>query len=206
MIEKLNLLPWREQRRKQHKQRFVGLMVSAVVFAFVCNGVMAEYFKAQQQHQQSRNQYLQQEINKLEKRLAFLPELDKQRAAIELRLKVIADIQLSRNRVTQLLNQLPEIVPAGVYIDELKLENQRVSLQGFGDTNGHLAALLGKAEQSPWFDNIEMHSLVTTKSKALQSTSQFNASFELIVPAIVMDQTSTVAASSRESMEQNNNG
>lgn len=184
MIDKLNLLPWREQRRKQHKQRFVGLLVASVALAVVGNGAIGEYMENQQRQQQSRNQQLQQELTSLQQRLAFLPQLDKQRDAIELRLKVIVDIQLSRNRVTQLLNQLPEVVPAGVYLDGVNLARQRVKVDGFGDTNGHLAALLGKAEQSPWFNNIEMHSLVTTKRADKQQTSQFNASFDLTTPAI----------------------
>lgn len=184
MIDKLNLLPWREQRRKQHKQRFLGLLVASVALAIVGNSAIAEYIETQQQQQLSRNNQLQQELTSLEQRLAFLPKLDKQRDAIELRLKVIADIQLSRNRVTQLLNQLPEVVPAGVYLDEINLDSQRVKVDGFGDTNGHLAALLGKAEQSPWFNNIEMHSLVTTKSRDKQQKSQFNASFDLTAPTI----------------------
>ncbi|WP_297475261.1 PilN domain-containing protein [uncultured Photobacterium sp.] len=184
MIDKLNLLPWREQRRKQHKQRFVGLLMASVAVAIMGNGVIGEYIEKQQLQQQSRNDQLQQELDSLEQRLAFLPQLDKQRDAIELRLKVIADIQLSRNRVTQLLNQLPEVVPAGVYLDGVNLASQRVKVDGFGDTNGHLAALLGKAEQSPWFQNIEMHSLVTTKSADKKQKSQFNASFDLATPAI----------------------
>ncbi|KAE8176886.1 PilN domain-containing protein [Photobacterium carnosum] len=184
MIDKLNLLPWRELRRKQHKQRFVGLLMASVVVAMMGNGAIGEYIENQQSQQQSRNNQLQQELTNLEQRLAFLPKLDKQRHAIELRLKVIADIQLSRNRVTQLLNQLPEVVPAGVYLDGVNLAIQRVNVDGFGDTNGHLAALLGKAEQSLWFKNIEMHSLVTTKGADKQQKSQFNASFDLTVPVI----------------------
>lgn len=184
MIDKLNLLPWREQRRKQHKQRFIGLLAASVALAVAGNGAIGEYIENQQLQQQSRNNQLQQELASLEQRLAFLPQLDKQREAIEMRLKVIADIQLSRNRVTQLLNQLPEVVPAGVYLDGVNLASQRVKVDGFGDTNGHLAALLGKAEQSPWFNNVEMHSLVTTKSSDKKQKSQFNASFDLTAPTI----------------------
>ncbi|PSW61475.1 pilus assembly protein PilS [Photobacterium kishitanii] len=184
MIDKLNLLPWRELRRQQHKHRFLGLLATSVVVAIAGNGAIAKYIETQHQQQQNRNHQLQQELTSLDQRLAYLPKLDKQREAIEQRLKVIVDIQLSRNRVTQLLNQLPEVVPAGVYLDGVNLASQRVKVDGFGDTNGHLAALLGKAEQSPWFNNIEMHSLVTTERRDKQQKSQFNASFDLTAPTI----------------------
>lgn len=182
MIDKLNLLPWREERRKQHKQRFLGVMAAAVLAAFLGNYGIATYVELQQQQQQARNQLLQQEINALEKRLAFLPKLKEQRKAIQRRLNVIADIQQSRNRATQLMNQLPKVVPSGVYLESLNLKSQRVGLKGVGDSNGHLAALLGAAEQSKWFINVDMHSLVTTKGSQSEQLSQFNASFDLTVP------------------------
>ena len=74
MIDKLNLLPWRELRRKQHKQRFVGLLMASVVVAMMGNGAIGEYIENQQSQQQSRNNQLQQELTNLEQRLAFLPK------------------------------------------------------------------------------------------------------------------------------------
>ncbi|GAA05227.1 PilN domain-containing protein [Photobacterium leiognathi] len=184
MIDKLNLLPWREERRKQHKQRFMGLIAAAVFVAFIGNYGVAKYLDLQQQQQQARNAQFQKEIDLLEKRLAFLPKLEEQRKAIQLRLNVIADIQQSRNRVTQLLNQLPNVVPGGVYLETLNLNVERVGIKGVGDSNGHLAALLGAAEQSKWFINVDMHSLVTTKGSQSEQLSQFNASFDLTDPSL----------------------
>ncbi|PQJ68095.1 PilN domain-containing protein [Photobacterium angustum] len=193
MIDKLNLLPWREERRKQHKQRFIGLMASAVLVAFLANYGVVQYLDLQQQQQQGRNDQFQQEIDLLEKRLAFLPKLEEQRKAIQLRLNVIADIQQSRNRATQLLNQLPNVVPGGVYLESLNLNSQRVGIKGVGDSNGHLAALLGGAEQSKWFINVDMHSLVTTKGSQSEQLSQFNASFDLTVPSFAQPKVNKVA-------------
>ncbi|KPA53598.1 PilN domain-containing protein [Photobacterium lucens] len=193
MIDKLNLLPWREERRKKHKQRFMGLIASAVFLAFLGNYGVAKYLDLQQQQQQARNAQFQKEIDLLEKRLAFLPKLEEQRKAIQLRLNVIADIQQSRNRVTQLLNQLPNVVPGGVYLETLNLNVERVGIKGVGDSNGHLAALLGAAEQSKWFINVDMHSLVTTKGSQSEQLSQFNASFDLTDPSLAQPKDKKVA-------------
>ncbi|PSW04867.1 PilN domain-containing protein [Photobacterium lipolyticum] len=180
MIDKLNLLPWREEKRKKHKQRFVGMLVIAVASVVAVHWLSASYIVEQKSLQQSRNQQLQQEIAVLERRRAFLPELDKQRDALNKRLQVIVDIQQERNRVTQLFSLLPALVPPGVYLENLTLKAGNVSLNGVGESNGRLASLLSNAENSVWLENVAMHSIVATKGKNAEELTRFKASFNMV--------------------------
>ncbi|MDX1302593.1 PilN domain-containing protein [Photobacterium sp.] len=180
MIDKLNLLPWREDKRKKHKQRFVALLVVAVATVVAVHWLAASYIVEQKALQQSRNQRLQQEIAVLERRRAFLPELDKQRDALNKRLQVIVDIQQERNRVTQLFSLLPALVPPGVYLEDLTLKAGNVSLNGVGESNGRLASLLSNAEHSVWLENVAMHSIIATKGKNAEELTRFKASFNMV--------------------------
>lgn len=183
MIEKLNLLPWREQRRRQHQQRFVAMLVLAVLAAVALQWLVASYIDQQKYLQQSRNQQLQQEIAALERQLSLLPEMEQQREALVRRLTVIADIQQSRNRTTHLLSMMPAVVPPGVYLDSVSLNSNRIVVEGTADSNGRLAALLSNAETSPWLDDVTMHSIVTTKGDKAQDLINFKASFSMVYPA-----------------------
>ncbi|MGF1760208.1 PilN domain-containing protein [Photobacterium sagamiensis] len=180
MIDKLNLLPWREEKRKKHKQRFVGMLVIAVAIVVASHWLAASYIVQQKSLQQSRNQQLQQEIAVLERRRAFLPELDKQRDALNKRLRVIANIQQERNRVTQLFSMLPALIPPGVYLEDLTLKAGNVSLNGVGESNGRLASLLSNAENSAWLENVAMHSIIATKGKNAEELTRFKASFTMV--------------------------
>ena len=180
MIDKLNLLPWREEKRKKHKQRFVGMLVIAVAIVVASHWLAASYIVQQKSLQQSRNQQLQQEIAVLERRRAFLPELDKQRDALNKRLGVIADIQQERNRVTQLFSMLPALIPPGVYLEDLTLKAGNVSLNGVGESNGRLALLLSNAENSAWLENVAMHSIIAAKGKNAEELTRFKASFTMV--------------------------
>ncbi|MCW8329639.1 PilN domain-containing protein [Photobacterium sp. SDRW27] len=182
MIEKLNLLPWREERRKQHKQRFIVMLGAAVIVVAAVQWLAASYIEQQKYIQQTRNQQLRQEISALERQLALLPELDRQRDALNRRLGVIADIQKERNRVTHLLSMLPGIVPQGVYLDNISMKSARISVNGTGDSNGRLATLLSNAEMSAWLKDVAMHSIVATKGDKKQDQTQFKASFTMKHP------------------------
>ncbi|GAL05851.1 type IV pilus biogenesis protein PilN [Photobacterium aphoticum] len=101
MIAKLNLLPWREEKKKQHKERFWGLLAGSAGCALLVLWLASSLIGRQQDIQQARNAQLKQEIAVLEERLALLPELDRQRDALIKRLAVITDIQKGRNHVTR---------------------------------------------------------------------------------------------------------
>lgn len=130
-----------------------------------------------------RNQQLEQAIASLEQQLALLPKLDRQRLAYQERLVVIGKIQQARNQVTHLLNLLPAMVPEGVYLDQVSLTARRVALQGEGDSNGQLAMLLARAEQSPWISDVAMHSIVARDGERdAPDNIRFSASFQLRSP------------------------
>ncbi len=179
MIASLNLLPWREEKRKQHKQRFFSILGAVVIVVAVVQWLLVSYLEQHQVYQQTRNQQLQQEISTLERQLSFLPKLDRQREALNKRLGVISDIQQERNQLTLLLSLLPGIVPQGVYLDSISMKSNRISVNGIGDSNGRLAILLSNAEQSPWLKDVAMHSIVATKGDKAQDQTKFKASFTL---------------------------
>ncbi|MEZ8094687.1 PilN domain-containing protein [Photobacterium swingsii] len=180
MIKQINLLPWREQQRLQHKKRFIGGIASTLLLVLFVQIGVAQYFLEQHNIQRARNQTLHQEIAVLEHRLSILPELDRQRDALNKRLHVIADIQRERNRVTRLFSVLPGLIPQGVYLESLVLNNNTVDLHGFGDSNGRLATFLGNIERTIWLNDVAMHSIVATKGEAQQDLTRFNASFSML--------------------------
>ncbi|ELR63940.1 Type IV pilus biogenesis protein PilN [Photobacterium marinum] len=182
MIERINLLPWREEKRRLHRRRFFSLLGGAVAGAVLLLWGSASYTEHQKLVQQARNQQLQQEIFRLERELKLLPELDQRREALNQRLGVIAEIQQERNRVTHLLSMLPSLVPQGVYLDDVVMTVDRIAVNGVGESNGRLAAMLSNAEGSVWFKDVIMHSIIATKGKKNQDQIKFKASFVMTSP------------------------
>lgn len=185
MIAKLNLLPWREDKRTQHKRRFTGLLGVAVFVAVAGHWLTAEFIGYQKEQQQVRNHQLQLEIDALDRQLSFLPELEQQRKGLNSRLRIIEDIQSERNRVTHLFSMLPALIPQGVYLNDISLKEGNVLLNGVGDSNGRLASLLSNAERSEWLKDVAMHSIEATKGVNSEDLTSFKASFTMKTPAMV---------------------
>jgi type IV pilus assembly protein PilN len=186
MIAKLNLLPWREEKRIQHKRRFIGLLGAAVCIAVIGHLLAAEFIGYQKDQQQARNDLLQLEIDTLDSKLSFLPELEQQRKALNSQLRIIEDIQSERNRVTHLFSMLPALVPQGVYLDNVFLKGGKVLLNGVSDSNGRLASLISNAEDSEWLEDVAMHSIEATKGTNSESLTSFKASFSMKVPVMLV--------------------
>lgn len=66
----INLLPWREERREERQKQFVAAVVAGLAFAaFILYTVIA-YTNSMIDEQNSRNDYLKQQIAVLDKKFA----------------------------------------------------------------------------------------------------------------------------------------
>ena len=177
MIQTINLLPWREAVRRRHQKRFFVLFGGTVFCVLAILWGVWSYISFQSEVQSSRNQTLKKEILVLDRQLSFLPKLDEQRRAINERLSIITKIQDARNRPTELLSLLSAMIPAGVYLDQLRLQGTKIHLDGVGDSNGRLAAFLSNAEKSMWTKDVAMHLIVSMKGKNSEDLTKFQSSF-----------------------------
>lgn len=177
MLHKINLLPWRDTQREQHKRRFVSLLVLGVLFAVSLQWLAGSYLSKQNQQQQSRLIYLSAYINQLDQRIHSLKQVEGEHKALLTRLDVVEHLQSQRNKTTQFMNAIPDLVPAGVYVDKIKMNGGRIEMSGISDTTSRLATMLDKLETSPSMTDIEMHSIVHGKARFGKKFQTFNVSF-----------------------------
>lgn len=153
----INLLPHREARRKRRREAFfAALVLSAVAGVLVAGGVYL-WFAAQISDQQSRNAVLAAEIKRLEAQIKDIATLQAEIAALRARQQAVEDLQADRNMPVHLLNELVKQLPDGVYVTNLKQDNQIVSIQGVAQSNERVSELLRNlANRSPWLSKPEL--------------------------------------------------
>ena len=71
-MAKINLLPWRAERRKQRQQEFMTMLGVASVAAVLISLLIVLYYNAKIDAQEQRNQYLTDQIASLDKQIADL--------------------------------------------------------------------------------------------------------------------------------------
>jgi len=153
----INLLPHREEKRRQRKRSFfVGLGAAAVLGA-VAVGVWYTVLQQMTASQASRNEFLQSEIKRLEAQIKDIANLRAEIEALKARQKAVEDLQTDRNTPVYLLNELVKQTPEGVYLTEIKQNGLVVSVRGIAQTNERVSEFLRNTlYNSPWLEKPEL--------------------------------------------------
>lgn len=163
----INLLPHREAARKRRKdQFFTQLGLSALLGGVVCGAVFT-WYQGQIAAQQSRNQFLQAEITKLDAEIKDIANLQREIASLRARQTAVENLQGDRNLPVHLLDELAAQLPDGVYLSSMKQDNQSVLLVGVAQSQERVSDLLRNlANNSPWLVRPELVEIVAAKPTA----------------------------------------
>ncbi len=166
----INLLPHRDERRRQRKRAFfIGLGFFALAGAAIA---LVWYTTLQQLKagQQERNQFLQTEIARLDSQIKDIATLRSEIDALRARQKAVEDLQTDRNTPIHLLDELVKQTPEGVFLTSIKQTGQVVAITGTAQTNERISEFMRNAiYNSPW---LEKPDLVEIKVATLAAASR----------------------------------
>ena len=179
MLHQINLLPWRDEIRAQHRRRFIGLLLLGTIIAVLTQWVIGLHFKEQQGIQHARLSYLKQYIAQLDNQIRSLKIAEQEHQAILTRLDVVESLQTGRNKTTEFMNIMPEMIPEGVYVDKIKMNGQDLELSGISDSTARLATMLDNLERLTLLKDVEMHSIIHNRKRFNKEFQTFKVSFSL---------------------------
>lgn len=157
----INLLPHREAARKRRVELFNVSLGLAFLVGGLLAGLIFLWYQAQITDQQEKNQVLQSEITKFDVQIKDIAGLEAEIAALRARQQAVEDLQADRNLPVHLLTQLVQQLPDGVFIVNMRQENQSVTLQGVAQSNERVSELLRNlGNNTPWFSKPELVEIV----------------------------------------------
>jgi len=172
-VIRINLLPWREERRKARRQQFFALSglisVLAGLIWFLGYGIINGYVGAQA----GKNQFLKTEIAGLDKEIEEIKRLKEQTDSLLSRKRIIESLQANRTETVHLFNELVRQVPEGVYLKSIRQVGDKINLTGYAQSNARVSTLMRNLEASPV---MERPDLVEIKSATVNNRrlSEFN--------------------------------
>jgi len=183
----INLLPYREERRKRRKAAFfAGLGLAALVGAGL---VVAGYLTLQllTSEQQSRNQYIQNEISRLEAQIKDIADLKAEIESLKARQRAVEDLQTDRNTPVQLLNDLARLAPEGIYLTAIRQDAKLVTINGIAQTNERVSEFLRNvARSSEWLEKPDLIEVklasVTTNTRDQRRLLEFSMKVTIKTP------------------------
>lgn len=172
----INLLPWREQRRKQSQTKFTTILFLVVLMSFLSMYMLSTYYGSLRDGQNIRNSFLSTEIGHLETRIREIRELDKKKENLQQRMRLIEDLQSSRNLGTQIMDEVAKIVPGGVYLTKLERRGSVIQVIGRSESNNRLSTMLRQVQSSYLLEKPTMQGIVAGE-KSSRLLSDFNMEF-----------------------------
>jgi len=175
-MAKINLLNWREEKRKLIEQQFYAMLVgSAIVAAGVVFAVQTQ-LELMIDYQQSRNNYVKSEIKKVEKAIVEIKQLEKKKADLLSRMNVIQDLQGNRSNSVHMLDELVKVIPEGVHLTKFNQKKQSLTFAGIAQSNARVSAYMRNIERAEWLTS---PSLKVIQSKKKTNNEQAYSTFTL---------------------------
>jgi type IV pilus assembly protein PilN len=155
-MNRINLLPHREERRQRARQHFFVVAGGTAVLGVLVVGLMHTFYAAKIETQTDRNRFLKNEIVKLDKDIAEIKKLRDEIQALLARKQVIETLQADRAQTVHLLDELVRQMPDGVYLRAVSQKGLRVNLVGYAQSNARVSTLMRNIEASPWLEKPEL--------------------------------------------------
>jgi type IV pilus assembly protein PilN len=164
-MPRINLLPWRDEQRRERKLAFLvalgGGTIAASVVAFVAYLLMGSMVDAQQR----RNEMLRAEITRLDKQIEEINDLESSKQKFIARMEIIEKLQRSRPQIVHLFDEIVRALPDGVYLTSVKQTDKRLKFDGVAQSSTRVSAFMRNIDGSEWLKNPELEVVETAKGK-----------------------------------------
>ncbi|HEV2321130.1 MAG TPA: PilN domain-containing protein [Gammaproteobacteria bacterium] len=180
-MARINLLPWREEKRRLRQRQFtVVLIVVGVASAFV-SGLIYLGYDGAIANQNARNQYLTDQIKLMDDKIAQIKDLQDKKQRLLARMQIIEQLQESRPIEVHLFDQLVKTLPSGVYLTSVQQNNDNLTLSGVAESSARVSTYLRNIDASLWLGS---PNLVVVQKDANKSGAQ-----NFTITAKVLDKT-----------------
>lgn len=176
-MARINLLPWREERRQRRRRHFLLGVAAAAALALAAVLVGDRIIDRAIDRQLARNNHVGAQIALLDQRIAKIGELKLHREQLLERMKIIQDLQGNRSTRARVFDQLARSLPDGVYFTDVRMSGQTLSIVGAAESNHRVSDLMRNLDASDWFDT---PSLTEVKAAGADNADQMNV-FQLTV-------------------------
>ena len=189
-MTRINLLPHREERRKEQRRQLgvlaAGVAAVGIAITLLVHGVIAGYVSAQN----DRNEYLKKANASLDKEIAEIKRLKDEIQALLSRKQIIETLQSDRTRPVLLLEHLVKQTPDGIYLTSLKQNGLRVNVTGYAQSSARVSMFMRNLQATEIIENsANSPQLIEIKASDVQGKrlAQFNMNF-LLKPTVQQEE------------------
>src|SRR5688572_21529185 len=169
-MPRINLLPWRDEERKERKLKFLvalgGAAIGACLTAFCGYLLMDSMISAQE----ARNAKLDEKISELNKQIEKINSLEADKQRFISRMEVIEKLQRSRPEIVHVFDEIAKQLPDGVYLTQITQTGTRLKFEGVAQSSTRVSAFMRNIDGSDYLKNPELEVVETKKDNVSGAT------------------------------------
>src|SRR3954471_10988194 len=170
LMPRINLLPWRDEERKERKLKFLVALGGAAIAACLVAGVGYMMMDSMVSAQDARNEKLRSEIAELDKQIEKINSLEADKARFIARMEVIEKLQRSRPEIVHIFDEIAKQLPDGVYLTGITQTGTRLKFEGVAQSSTRVSAFMRNIDGSSYLKNPELD-IVETKKNNVQGAT-----------------------------------
>lgn len=155
-MARINLLPWREELKKERQIRFFASMGLVIAVAIGIVALVHMEMNNQIKFQENRNKFLSQQIGIVDKEIENIKTLEVEKKRLLNRMKVIQELQKSRPEIVHLFEELVNTTPDGAQIIKVSQKGKTVSIEGIAESNSRISSFMRNLDKSEWLTEPEL--------------------------------------------------
>ncbi|WP_445180073.1 PilN domain-containing protein [Pseudomonas sp. McL0111] len=183
-MARINLLPWREERREERRKRFLLILTGVVVGSVGAVFIADQIISAAIERQAARNAYIGKQIAVVDERIKQISELKSRRQQLVERMRIIQDLQGNRQISGRIFDQLARTLPDGVYFTSVKMAGKTISISGAAESNNRVSELMRNLDASDWFDAPSLNEVKATTAGQVDQANVFQLTVRQTQPPL----------------------
>ncbi|WLG62887.1 PilN domain-containing protein [Pseudomonas sp. FP1762] len=187
-MARINLLPWREERREERRKRFLLVLIGVLAGSIGAVLIADQIITAAIERQMARNDYIGKQIAVVDERIKQISELKARRQQLVERMRIIQDLQGNRQISGRVFDQLARTLPDGVYFTDVKMAGKTLSISGAAESNNRVSELMRNLDASDWFDAPSLNEVKATSADQVEQANVFQLTVRQTQPKVLEDE------------------
>jgi type IV pilus assembly protein PilN len=187
-MARINLLPWREERREERRKRVLLVLIGVLAGSIGAVLIADQIITAAIERQMARNDYIGKQIAVVDERIKQISELKARRQQLVERMRIIQDLQGNRQISGRVFDQLARTLPDGVYFTDVKMAGKTLSISGAAESNNRVSELMRNLDASDWFDAPSLNEVKATSADQVEQANVFQLTVRQTQPKVVEDE------------------
>lgn len=168
----INLLPYREKRKKEQTKQFILLMAFFALVSVFVLFVTYSYFSVNLDNQNARNDFISKRNKKLDDDIKAISTLRNEIRETLAKRRVVEELQVNRSDSVGILNDISLQLPEGMTLKSIAQNGNKITLTGSTNSNNKISNYMTNLSNTSTFINPELVEVRAARTETRRAPGQ----------------------------------